>query len=406
MKKRTILKLINIISLLMVEVFLCCFSFFDSTTNKNAELSLLTTSSKTENAESYFFNTIFEGGDEQLPVNYFLRTYGQNFWESITKIISICNDYEPIRYNCYIGEEQFVYDTTVISGINYTQNEELLRFETICINLYKFRTKAEELVFDQKKFDGFIYLPDYFANSIISSYENINSYEDLFDETFVFSIETDYKRYNYKVANVFHVEGFLSNEYQYNDYNFGKKINSYLNGFCFVSNYMSFVRDGGAKLALTSMCQPKKFIVEKELDNINTFISSKVTKEPTLTLFMVNDNIKYYDRSVELNNSFFGNNGNIFVLFLIPLVISGLLFIFSVYYLYIKGQLYKNNKINFCISFIILALAHFITLFFPSSFFVLSAFNYLFNSVTCLLFAIFLAMHLFLKFHPREIDNV
>ena len=165
--RNIILKALNILSLVLMEVFICCFSFTSIYTNQNAELSILSAVSKNNNSDMYFFNTIYDKGDEQIPVNYFSRTYGSNFWKSLTKVISVCDDVGPIKYSCYIGDTKLEYDTCIVSGLNYTQNQELVRFETVCINLYKYRTKQEEIYFDQSKYDGFIYIPDYFADSII-----------------------------------------------------------------------------------------------------------------------------------------------------------------------------------------------------------------------------------------------
>ena len=138
------------------------------------------------------------------------------------------------------------FSSSVTSGHNYTNDKELLRFETVCINILEYRDRQIEHAFDPAIYAGFIYIPDYYADYIIENFYPEYTYYDLISNagSNFLSLKSEKGEFKYKIANIFHVNGFLdehlgNKKVFYNDFETGKK-STFLDGFCFVSNYRHF----------------------------------------------------------------------------------------------------------------------------------------------------------------------
>lgn len=213
------------------------------------------TSSKGNNTTRNIFNSIY-------PENFLYCTQclTVSSEESLTpKLFSISNDY-------------YSSNTSIIDGCSYTNQERLLRFETMCINIYQFRDRSVET--NPRGLDGFIYLPDYLAEKIIqSSNGRLNYYEDLFSDESTpesltdllnIKVTSDDSVKTFKIANIFHVDGYKkqymkepdkADEHIINDYNKGAEMREYLGDFVVAYSY-DFIKENNFSMFVSMDSKP------------------------------------------------------------------------------------------------------------------------------------------------------
>ena len=270
------------------------YSSFDTT--QSAVLNLM----KGEiGSNEYFATNIYFGKKNSNKVSsYFGATYTANFEEGrvgqrFPVIFDAASDVVE-QFNVTINGQQ-IASTAIGNGVFYSSQENPVRLETVMMNLYKYRDRSEELSFDKDKCDGFIFIPDFWADEIIKI-NGLSSYDDLFtdDENNFVTLSFDDVAVTYKIANVFHVNGFkeeycVDRELTYDDNNYGQIMNSYLGSFCFISNFNTVLSENnnfGA--SLYSINISKKLVTRNYFTTITNHFKDS-NPEYEIQLFSLNE---------------------------------------------------------------------------------------------------------------------
>ena len=168
----------------------------------------------------------------------------------------------------------------------YSNQTDFKRFEKININLYKTPNRAEEI--NHYGTDGFIYIPDYFADKIIEESEGeLTSYDSLIPDLSSYSDEkrtTFLNKYcvcltnpkgvleKYKIANIFHVNGFKDGDYVYNDSDSRVLIQYFLGNYAFIhSNKDPFEP---SNKALLTIFESKRLIISERISSFLNYQST------------------------------------------------------------------------------------------------------------------------------------
>lgn len=307
--------------------------------------------------------------------NFFTATYPENFNNCQNRFLSINTTNGLASFNCFFNDEKLPFSVKIADGGTYTNQiivdsdgYSYTRFETICINLLSFRDKSEELVYDLNSYDGVIYLPDYIADYIIEK-EGLTNYTELFSDSYSFLLTFNNKEYRYKVANIFHVDGFNSNysgfESKYNDYNNGKKIEEFLGEYVFITNRNRVIQDSSGVLfsSLVNVLTPKIYIFDQFYKSLVNYLNSCEISFNAILQIANGNNIIDYDRNDEildsylLSKTFFTNVNDVllillFVVFLIltiALVYIGYKFKFKL----VLMELFLTSFVSLIIAFIL-----------------------------------------------------
>lgn len=307
--------------------------------------------------------------------SFFTATYPENFNNSQNRFLSINTTNGLASFNCFFNDEKLPFSVKIADGGTYTNQiivdsdgYSYTRFETICINLLSFRDKSEELVYDLNSYDGVIYLPDYIADYIIEK-EGLTNYTELFSDSYSFLLTFNNKEYRYKVANIFHVDGFNSNysgfESKYNDYNNGKKIEEFLGEYVFITNRNRVIQDSSGVLfsSLVNVLTPKIYIFDQFYKSLVNYLNSCEISFNAILQIANGNNIIDYDRNDEildsylLSKTFFTNVNDVllillFVVFLIltiALVYIGYKFKFKL----VLMELFLTSFVSLIIAFIL-----------------------------------------------------
>ncbi len=274
MNKKTVFKFL--IPLIEIIVFVPCGFVFSNLNyvQKSSELSFFANECKQNGAQYCYANIDITGEKKNnIPETIFSDTYSENFSGTSTKLMTISDNSDVASFDTLFNGEKMPFSTCVVSGRNYSNDAELLRLETVCINIFKYRPRQEELYYDSSNFDGFIYIPDYYADYIIDNFYPEYTYDDFLtnDSLNSISLGNETKSFKYKIANIFHVNGFnerhmVEKQFKYNDLNTGKILDLFFKGFCFVSNYGHF-SDLNKELHTTVFCefQPKRYMLDETL---------------------------------------------------------------------------------------------------------------------------------------------
>lgn len=271
------------------------YSSFDTT--QSAVLNLM---EDEIGSNEYFATNIYFGKKNSSKVSsYFGATYTANFEEGrvgqrFPVIFDAASDVVE-QFNVTINGQQ-IASTAVANGVFYSSQENPVRLETVMMNLYKYRDRDEELSFDRDKCDGFIFIPDFWADEIIKI-NGLSSYDDLFtddENNFVTLSFGDDVTMTYKIANVFHVNGFkeeycVDRELTYDDNNYGQIMNSYLGSFCFISNFNTVLSENnnfGA--SLYSINISKKLVTRDYFTTITNHFKDS-NPEYKVQLFRLNE---------------------------------------------------------------------------------------------------------------------
>ena len=276
--------LINLGMLISMLIIPCCISFgfsSDASVVKEANSKYISElSSKNINSLAYANFSVFNKEEQNETRDYYRGLYKYNFLNA-TQLLTYCeNDGSTnMTFSVSIDGIDLSANSVAVDMMNYSTLQSTVRFETACINVYKYRERHKET--DYKNCDGFVYIPDYFADTVISkSNGKYSSYDDLIkdeEETFL-SANTGGVEKKYKIGNIFHVEGFnelYSNGYKptINDYNNGLKMKSFLGDY-FVLFDLEFVRENCFSINL--MISSKQFSIMEYLSLLSSNKSSKV----------------------------------------------------------------------------------------------------------------------------------
>ncbi len=309
---------IRIISCLISLASLIAGSFLfqhSSFVVKTAELSIFQNECKKAKADYCFANiSISESEKNNIHEQMFLNTYSDNFSKTSTRILSVSDDNGVANFSTSFNGTQIPFETSVVSGINYSNNKDLVRFETVCINLLLFRERHVEHSYNREFYDGFIYIPDYYADYLLENNSGIGStYMDLLEsDTNVITLSKGNRSFRYKIANIFHVYGFQEKfadgiDVFYNDYDTGYKLNKFFNNFCFVSNYRHFSElDEGLFTSVVFEAEPKKYELDEFLNlagNYKTFYEA--SKGSAHIYFYSSNGLEKCSNSNQLSDAYF-----------------------------------------------------------------------------------------------------
>lgn len=228
------------------------------------------------------------------------RTYGQNFSNYYSQIISYTNKQkEFLSFEMSCNNACF-NDVKICDTFAYSNLSDLKRFETININLYKTPNRVEEI--NTFGLDGFIYLPDFIADTILEENPEINSYGDLvpnlsgmsdndrerFLEKYSVTIRGENEELigRFKIANIFHVKGFNDEQYIYNDMGAGKIFYDFFGQYVILSS--SKIRN--YEKCIVSCFDSKRFIIEQE---INKYKDLLLSDECSLAFYLKNNENRY-----------------------------------------------------------------------------------------------------------------
>ena len=291
-----------------------------STSMQNGELSLFASSIKGEATYCYVNLDLRGGSVHSVSDTLFQNTFSENFSNSSTRVLAVSDENGIASFDALFDDRPLPYPTAAASGKNYTNNEELVRMETVCINLFEYRERRDEHEYDPGLYDGFIYIPDYYADYIIENYLPGMSYHDFIADSanHSFAISINGNAFKYRIANIFHVRGFKKErsgerELVYNDYGTGAKLDSFFDGYCFISNHNHYwqLKDG---LHTTVVCQsnPKKYEL-KEFIQIGSSYAQEYAVDHAHcdTYSLIGKDIKRYERSSQLSDAFFTSSSGL-----------------------------------------------------------------------------------------------
>lgn len=329
------------------------FSSFNFS-HQNAELSMIKEVSSQKKSD-LFSSTFSFNSDDNRDYNekYFATYYPVNFSNSSTTLLFLSvsrSDDSIATFNFGFDDLSFNYRTSIISGLTYTNREDKVMFETLPINLYRYQPKSVELSYNDDVYNGFVYIPDFYADYIISN-SSLTSYDDLLDHVneHTFTITCGKTVFKYKIANIFHVDGFneeyTQGEHTYIDDNKGEFIKKIFGNYCLVSNYSALINEEvGLRLSVTNVSKNKQYIIDEYLSSIAGFSSrnSCSISGGRIRLIIGNDSI-IYPRTKELIGVYVGNNLVINHFWLIPLIFCALMVVGCAVAVFL---LYKNNAVS------------------------------------------------------------
>ena len=250
-------------------------SFHNPGSAVSAQYELIQNQAERSGADSFVAPVSFED-NSKLPETLYAATYSSNFSGKSTRLISVSDsEGRPSKFGVSFAGQSLSDTYSIVSGNTYSNQKDTIRFETVMINLLEFREKSEELWFDQTLFDGFVYLPDYAADEIIEGNELLNNYADLIDlaQTEPVIIGNGNKQLRYRIANVFHVNGFNESYrssdtlYSYNDRDTGLGLGKYLGSYCFASNYRR-LKSSEDSVSLVYFTDPKIYALKENLQTV------------------------------------------------------------------------------------------------------------------------------------------
>ena len=276
-RKTLLIKILVIISFIcpVLSCFLVGIVFSDHPSVKQHFLaSEISVASKKNNDAKVFLKYSVIDDEKNISRNIFLGVYPQNFLYS-TQFLTVSEEdsFEPASFSLSNDAGAIKEKISIVDGCTYSNQEKLLRFETLCMNIYTFRQRALETY--AGGCDGFMYIPDYVADRIIEqSSGRLKYYDDLLvdgdvpeelaDLLIIKIKHKDDQIKTFKIANVFHVDGYNhdyfkdgndSDAHVINDYNYGSIMKRFIGDFCVAYSY-DFIRNNSYSICAAINTQP------------------------------------------------------------------------------------------------------------------------------------------------------
>lgn len=411
--------ILNPIILILIIVLNCFSSSKLSIVPYDTEIELFRRYINSNSFDNICSTFVLDSNSSNDELKTFLTaTYGENFNNTQNRFLSINTADGFASFDGYWNDNKLPFSFNIADGGTYTNQiitgsdgYSYARFETICINLFLYRDKSEELVIDQNSYDGVVYLPDYIADYIIEE-EGLTNYTDLFSDSFSFSLTFSNNKYTYKVANIFHVDGFNPNysgfEPKYNDYNNGEKIKNFLGEYVFITNRDRIIRENSDVLfsSFVNVLTPKAYVFDQFYKSLTNYLSHNEINFNTNTQFNNNGNIINYERNNEilksylLSETFFTNASDVLLILLFAIFLILVIVIpFIVYKLKSKFALIELFLVSFITLFIIFILK--MTLLEYSIFVFLNGFSLILPAI-CMVISLILL--LFLIYRDRKYE--
>lgn len=299
------LKKINSLSIGKKIVFYCsllmplvsCFLMGISTSNHSsirkeslsASISEISNSNITKDA--YLKFDISNKDEENISRKVYSYYWRDNFnYTSQLLCLSSPDTFEPSKYKLSNNVFCLSEETIVADAFNYSSQQDLLRFETIRINIYKFRERRYET--ESNGYDGFIYIPDFIADTLIENSNGLLKYYDdlLIDgqipdnlkDYLIINLDIDGMLLRFKIANVFHVNGYNKNyileetnieKCLINDGNTGQKIKRFIGDFCVAYSYQLIQNNN---YSLVSIINKKQYAIIDYLSVMSQQSNNKI----------------------------------------------------------------------------------------------------------------------------------
>lgn len=258
----------------------------------NTTSTIVANVSKTNRFNKAFTITKIETNNESpasIINTIFQSEYGNNFNNYFTETTAYLDNNQLLTATLECNGS-YLLDVKHCDLCMYSNQVSLKRFECININLFKEPNRDEELnTFD---LDGFVYIPDYYADKIIKeSNGELKTYADLLPNLSTYSPEQRKLFLNkycirsknvngfhetYKIANIFHVDGFKE-KYSYNDDESSAYLKAFLNNYVFVHSSTQIAKK--MSKCLITIFDAKKYLIQERIelplsfvDNNNIFI--------------------------------------------------------------------------------------------------------------------------------------
>lgn len=260
---------------------------------------------------SYFYtNTIFLNKEKKTAESMFRSIYTKNLSDDgYQHILSVSDKETTLKANISFCGQNLPFKSAVGNSLVYSNKENPPSFETLLINLFKYRPRSEEISYDSNKYAGFIYIPDYYADYIIEHNNSYSSYNDFFTNETSLTLTIYGKKLDYKVANIFCINGFKK---EYCDgvetktpYKYGKLLNDYFNDFCIVSNTSAIVElSNDLHLSVVSLLIAKRFLLMDTLRNVKNTSKNNDDSASVNLFYTTGKGVVYYKNSSSFSNSF------------------------------------------------------------------------------------------------------
>ena len=324
---------------------------------QDKEMSALFYNLSNQNVSRFYVNSVFLNNEKRSAETMYRSVYTKNLSnDGYQHIISVSNNNSILKSTTYFGDEKLPFSSSITSSLVYTNKKDPPSFETLLINLFQYRERSEEISYDTTKYSGFIYIPDYYADYIIEHNENFSTYSDLYKNENSISFVVNNKKYDYKIANIFCVNGFKKEhcgDVEPNVvYDHGKLFYNFLTDFCVISS-ISTLTSGSEDLHLSvvSVLTAKRFLLIDTLRAVENTLK-KNSDNANINLFYQNgEAITYYKNSSQLANAFLHHQSRISRAFKITsisiFVLSSVLLLFLFFKFYLEKSFYIFSLVEF-----------------------------------------------------------
>jgi hypothetical protein len=338
-KKVEFAVIVNAINFLFVVLVALCFSRSSLVMRDSFSLDLRDAGSKTDDGEIGFrFYPSYSG----KPMASFAASYThpKNTYSSM--VISSTNN-NPNLFSLSSESLGVSFNNLkMVTGCVFTNNKKM---ESLDLELVK--NLGPSVEFSRlSPIDGFVYIPDVFANCIIEANSNdaFNSYDDILGSSFLVSVGSDFGSFLYRVSNIFYTGNFKycadDESYQGLDFGYGSILYNHFGPFIVTVNNNSIWDK--TENSVFSVCSPKQFIINDLLalyseENISDFqydllCSGKLSVESNVNF------LDFYNPSAKITN---GVNGFLFVF----------LIIFIAAFIFFIVRLFQHRDFSFVNSF-------------------------------------------------------
>lgn len=311
-KRHLALFLYILISVFMISsIILNSFAFSNENfVVQDREISVLFNEMSNKGVSYFYTNTTFSDREKKCAESMFRSVYTKNLTDDgYQHILTVSNNDSILKSSTSFGEENLPFSSSITNALVYSNKDNPPQFETLLINLFKHRERAVEIKYDPTKYQGFTYIPDYFADYIIEHSAAVSTYNDLLDNEVPFVLSVGGEEIKYKIANIFCVNGFKK-EYCGDvepeiTYDYGKLLSDFFIHFCVVSNVNPIMKiSENYNMSVVSMLVPKRFVLMDTLNAVHE--TSKLNGDSAKIDLYYSDgkNIVYYENSETFSQRF------------------------------------------------------------------------------------------------------
>ncbi len=231
-KKHT-LPLLSVLCTLLGLFSASAASFFSPSALETSYAQL--TAAKCKESKSNNANALFNIGESSYKEikNTFSSLWQQNFLGTMQFIPACVNDdaTDYASFPATLEGTDVSDDVAVGTAFLFSNQEKTMRFETLCINVYQ--KKWAYSSFANLSKDGFVFIPDYYADNLISRSTKMSSYDDLLPDYSENGTISNFQCLNipfensirsWAIVGIYHAKGF-------NEAHYGKAFTSNDQGY-------------------------------------------------------------------------------------------------------------------------------------------------------------------------------